>query len=213
MYGAIYYAINQINRSIDLLEVVTFVSVFALVAHSVFALVNWFIPSRQYGWGILALAGFYLFVWLLANRVFNWVNPKLSIPMNGGNQVGLTHPGYLKHIMTIITNFSVIALAFYHAKRSVQHLIGMQAETAEKLEETERRLEAELEKQQYEYRALAGEVPPHFYANMIRSWKGQLGGAYREVGESMEKMHALLMYHVEAREPGNEVVPLQREID
>lgn len=213
IYGLLYYAINQITVSIDWLEVVSFVAVFALVAHGVYALLNWFMPSRNYGWGVLGLIGFYLFIWLVGNVVFNGVNPMLSVPMNGGEHLALTHPGYLKHIITIITNFSVIALAFYHAVRSVKYLVGMQEATAKKLEETERRLDAELEKQQYEHLALAGEVPPHFYANMVLSWKGQLGDHHRQVGESMEKMHDLLIYHVEAREPGREVVPLQAEID
>src|SRR5690606_3017196 len=112
--GVFYHLINRITTPVDWLETLAFLGVFALVTHGVFALVNWFAPSRKYGWGIAALVLFYFVIWFVANQVFNWINPKLSFPMNGGEPIGLIHPGYLKHIITILTNFSVIALAFYY---------------------------------------------------------------------------------------------------
>ncbi len=213
-YGCIYYGVNRLTvNQIELIEVVSFVSVFALVTHGVFALLSTYWKSKRYGLAVAALLVFYSLVWLLGNAVFNVVNPRLRMPMNHGQPVSLSNPGYLKHIITVISNFSVLGVTAYIYQRAIDYLLAMNREQAQKLEEIARREQAEAERGKYEYLNLAGELPAHFMVNAIQSWQRDLVLGKPGVGDSMDKVYELQRYHLEAREQGREVVPLQREVD
>src|SRR5690606_1925461 len=130
-----------------------------------------------------------------------------------GEPIEAGNPYFLQTTFTAMINFSVVAVVFFLLFRIVEYANARRMEAEAKAAAMQKALEVEYEKQQYEHLALAGEVPPHFYVNMVSSWKKQLEGQHRGIAESMDRTHDLLMYHVEAREPGREVVPLQREID
>lgn len=213
-YACIYYGVNRITVSkIELLEVLSFVSVFALVAHGVYELLDAFWKAKRYVVAVATLLVFYVLVWLLGNAVFNMVNPRLSIPMNDGQPVSLYHPVYLKHIITIISNFTVLGVAAYIYQRAIDYLLAMNREQAEKLEAIERRDKAEAEKGELEYLGLACELPAHFMVNALQGWQRDMAKDAARVSESIGKVYDLQRYHLEARKRGKEVVPLQREVD
>lgn len=213
IFSCYYFLKNQFGYPpMYWLELVATLPVFVLIAHGVFFLLNRIFVQRHAVSGVVMLAIAYVLVFLLAHSLVNWVNPYLPEPFNDGKPIAATNPYFLQTTITVLINFSVVAVVFFLIYRVVEYANARRLEAEAKVAALQQALDAEHEKRQYEYLALAGEVPPHFYANMVLSWKAQLGDQHRQVGESMERMHDLLMYHVEAREPGREVVPLQREI-
>lgn len=214
IFSGYYFLKNQFGYPpMYWLELVATLPVFVLIAHGVFFSLNRIFVQRHAVSGVLTLAVGYVMVFFLAYGLVNWVNPYLPEPFKDGKPIAATNPYFLQTIFTALINFSVVAIVFFLIYRIVEYANARRLEAEAKVAALEKALAAEYEKQQYEYLALAGEISPHFYANMVLTWKGQLGGQFRQIGESMEKTHDMLMYHVEAREPGREVVPLQREID
>lgn len=213
-FSVYYFVKNQFGYPpMNWLELVASLPVFVVIAHGVFFALGRIFVQRRIGSGLLGLAVGYVLVFFLAHGLINAVNPHLPQPFNNGEPIEAGNPYFLQTTFTAMINFSVVAVVFFLLFRIVEYANARRMEAEAKAAAMQKALEVEYEKQQYEHLALAGEVSPHFYVNIVSSWKKQLEGQHRGLADSMERMQDLLMYHVEAREPGKEVVPLQREID
>lgn len=214
VYGCYYYAINRLNGSgITVLEVVFSVPVFALIAYVVYLIADRLLARRYLLLGIAVLLTFYVAVSWLMNGLANLTVVLLDGSLNNGEPIPYWSGGFLANAATISSNYSLFGLGAYFVSSSIKHAKGKQVEAEARLEEAERRLAAEREKKRFEFFMLAGQVAPHFIANLLNGWRTMLEHTERAIVESMECAYGLMVYFMEAREPAKRRVPLALEVE
>lgn len=212
-YGGYYYVVNRLDGThIGFLELSVSIPVFALIAHGVYGMAKTFFARRKYALGGVLLAGFYVGIVVLVNLLVNLLNRHVEIPLNEGQHIRMDDLGFLRHVVVMIGNYTLFGLAYFFMDTAVKNARARQAEAEKRMEEMALRLRAEEERSQYEYLALAGQVSPHFTANLINGWLVQLGDVHRYVALAMERAYELMVYYMDAHLPHKQQVPLSEEM-
>ncbi len=211
-YAVYFYGVNKLgDLTYPWQKVLIYVPGFSLVFYSVYGIL-WANFSERFTWrGLRYLAGFYVGFSLLAFGVaFVFLEGTAFDLMAGASPSFL---GFMQTLAVLLSNFSVFALAYFWMRRSIANARAKQLAAEEKAAAMERLLDAERQKQRFEYLSLSAQVSPHFLANLVNTWMGQLGNTHGELAQSMDRMHTLVVYHMEAKEQAKAVVPLPRELE
>lgn len=213
LYSVYFYGINKLdNNNFSAYWLVVYVPGFLLIFYSVYGIL-WANFAQRFTWrGIAYLALFYFIFALLAAVVTfrALLGTSLDLTIEAWKEHSFS--GFLQTLIVLLSNYSVFAVAYFWMRRSIANAQAKQMEAEQKAHALQQLLDSELEKQQLEYQSLSQQVSPHFLANLVSSWQGQLGTAHERLAASMEKMHALMVYHMEAKEQEHVVVPLRREV-
>jgi len=214
LYGAYFYGVNKLdNRDFSAQWLVIYVPAFTLIFYSVYSIL-WANFAQRFTWrGVAYLALFYFGCALLAAVITFRILPGTSLDLIAEAWKDQSFSGFLQTLIVLFSNYSVYAAAYFWMRRSIANAQAKQVEAEEKAAALQQLLDSELEKRQLEYRSLSQQVSPHFLANLVNSWRGQLGTGHQELAASMENMHALMVYHMDAKEQEHTVVPLRREAD
>jgi len=213
LYGLYYFQVNRLSApDVSMLEVACSIPVFALIAHGVYFLMDRLLARRRIVAGVVCLLAFYAGVTVLTNWLANLVNGWLESPLDGGRQIRLTDGAFLANMIAMMSQYSLYAAAFFAMNSAVANARAKQVEAEARLREAERRLQAERDKQRYEYLLLSAQVSPHFMANLLDGWRLQLGREHRRIADAMERAYNLMVYYMEARLPAKRRVPLAMEI-
>lgn len=213
LYGVYFYGINKLdNSNFSGWWLVVYIPGFLLIFYSVYGIL-WANFAQRFTWrGVAYLALFYFIFALLAAVVTFRALVGTSLDLTIEAWKAHSFSGFLQTLIVLLSNYSVFAAAYFWMRRSIASAQAKQAEAEQKAYALQRLLDSELEKQQLEYRSLSQQVSPHFLANVVNSWQGQLGTTHKELAGSMENMQALMVYHMEAKEEDHTVVPLRREL-
>lgn len=214
IYGVYYFARNQFGiPAMHPRELLGSLPIFVLTAHGTFFFLNRFFAEGRIIVGALGLAVWHTAVFFLAYVIVNLLNAHLPEPFLDGQTIPIGNPFFLNLIVTALVNFSVVGLVFFLVYRTVSYANAKRMEAEGRLAAMQKQAEAEAGRKQYEYSALAGQVSPHFVINVLLSWEARIGKGNKREAAAMHWMYGLQLYHIRARERGNEVVPLQEEID
>src|SRR3546814_14120800 len=82
---------------------------------------------------------------------------------------------FLANLVTIISNYSLFGIAAFFVNSSVKNARAKQTEAGARLVEAERRLQAAREKNRCGFFLLAGQVAPHFIANLLNGDRKRVG--------------------------------------
>lgn len=194
VYGIYFYLINiLVNADFTILSLMMILPYFMMVFYLVHDILKRFFAVGKYLKGGALLLLFYMLSGLVVYTV-----------MHGGSNMSLYYGRFLvegydfdwkqffQSLLVMHGHFSMLAVLYFHYE-------GKLSATQDRLEEMERRLLAEEEKQQYEYAALAAQVNPHMMANIFLTWKQQLNEVSRELTGQMEHAYELMLFYMKAQ--------------
>lgn len=214
LYGVYFYGVNKLdNDKFTWQRLVVYIPTFSLIFYSVYGIL-WANFAQRFTWhGVIYLALFYFGFALLAAFLTFGALPGTSMDLTTEAWKDHSFSGFLQTLIVLLSNYSVFAVGYFWMRRSIANAQAKQMEAEEKAAALQRLLDSELEKQQLEYRSLSQQVSPHFLANLVNSWRSRLGEGHEELAGSMENMHGLMVYNMNAKEQEHTVVPLRRELN
>lgn len=193
---AIYFYINNSSRHDNMTIGVVFLTVpyFAFVFYTVYHILERFFRPEKYAKGLLSLFVFYTLSTLLVYFVMHGgLDPSGFYKKLQLQEDLFTWRGFFTSLRVMHVNFTIWAILYYLHR-------GKLRAVQEKLAETERRLQIEEERQQYEFAALASQVSPHLLANIFHSWSQQLRSLNSEIANQVMETYALMKFYMEAHE-------------
>lgn len=214
LYGVYFYGVNKLdNHQFAWQRLVVYIPAFLLIFYSVFGIL-WANFSQRFTWrGVVYLALFYCGFALLATFITFKALPGTAMDLTTDAWKDHSLSGFLQTLLVLLSNYSVFAAGYFWMRSSIANAQAKQMEAEKKAAALQRLLDSELEKRQLEYQSLSQQVSPHFLANVTNSWRSRLGDGHGELAGSMEDMHGLMVYHMDAIEQEHAVVPLRRELN
>ena len=213
-YGLYYFVVNRLdNEAITLGQVCWSVPFFALITHGVYFILDRFFARKRIAMGIVCLLGFYASLVPLAKWIVYHVAPYFDEYLDVGGKMPYSHGAFLQTTLVMLGNYSMFALVFFFMQRNVEKANALRKAAEDKLQALEAKMEAEMQKQRYEYLALAGQVSPHFMANLLNGWMVKLGHLQGQLAMAMQRAYLLMVYHMDARLHTKRVVPLIHEVE
>ncbi|MBL1407648.1 sensor histidine kinase [Sphingobacterium faecale] len=197
IYGAYFYLINSLtNTSFSLISLALMLPYFAFVFYTVvYLLRRYFAPRRYVQGGLLLL----LFYGISGFLVYSVLYGQLGINLIHGRYIlrdyAFEWRQFVQSLLVMHGHFSMLAFLYFHYQGKLKAL-------EDQLAEKEMRMEAEEEKQEYEYTALAAQVNPHMMVNVFQSWEVQIREVDPLMASQFGGMYQLMKFYMKAHEPG-----------
>lgn len=199
IYAIYYYLLNRMTvPDISLMEVAFSVPLFALIAIGTFMILNRLMTARYWWVALIALTALYSSIILIAMHAINHISGESTMQPSHFNPVSLQDQRFLRTMITVVSNYAMFGIAGFFVHRLVIAVREKFAEMAAK--------------KTLEYDALAGQLPPHFVANIISQWRYQLRPDQEELSKNMLSAHEIMVHHMDAHSACQRFTSLKSEI-
>lgn len=212
-YSLYFYGVNKLdNPSFSLQRLLIYTPSFAIIFYGVFGILRNHFSSGVTVRGITYLMLFYVGYAIVAAWITFILLYGTPLDLTSDALRSHTVSGFLQTVLVLLSNYSLLAVAYFLMRKSIANAMARQAEAEAKLAALQKLMQTEAEKQQYEYLSLAGQVSPHFMANLLNGWMGKLLQTHQHVANAMHKAYLLMLYYLDARTMGKMVVPATFEV-
>ena len=203
IYGIYFYFINSLsNEEMTIVTCLITIPYFALVYYSLSLILNKYHDNKNIWFLIIRLLIFlslsFLFVYYLTyqNAFFSLLYGAYLVP-----NYKFSWSEFLQTYLIMHGHFTLLALLNFHYH-------GKQRESNQKLEEVQLRLHAEEQRREFEYLALAAQVPPHLLTNIFGLWENELRTTLPVIANQMEKLNEIIRYCMQAHNVNSSKVVL-----
>lgn len=194
IYGVYFYAINLLaNTELSIQTVMLSLPYFALVFYTVTAILNRFFTAKRYLVGTSMLVVFYV----LSGTVIYLILYTQDIGVLYGryvvDRITFRWRDFIQSSLIMHGHFSILAVLYYQYQKKL-------LATQEKLEQINKRLEIEQQKEQFEYTSLAAQVSPHMMANVFQGWQQKLKEHSPDIAAQVQEMYQIMVFYMDAHQ-------------
>lgn len=200
IYAGYYYIVNRMaTPHISPDELFYVIPLFAGIATGTYLILcRWLRPG--YWWAaLLYLLLFYILVIAFTYGLLH------VLAMKGHPTARLMLPSswvegrFISNMLGLIGRYSMFGIVGFVLRQMIRYARAKQAEAKAR--------------RSYEYVMLAGQVSPHFMANLFYDWTSELRQEQTGLRQKVHQAYGLMVYYMDALQTGRRRIPLTREVE